>query len=631
MNTCTLNVLHDSGDKVVSTVANSIYLDFLAHHVLIDKHRIFKSGSGDDLHVLDDILIGVSDYHVLTAENVGRTHKNGIAQILSSLKSFLGVHNGMTCGTGYSALVEQLIKTLSVLSSINAVCRGSEYPYAHIGKVLCKLDSCLSAELNNNTVRLFSLNDRLNVLLGKRIEIKSVSCVKVGRNSLRVIVADNCIVAHFLERPYAVNGAVVELDTLTYSDRTRTENYDLLLACISAVNELSCLVLLVICGVEVGSFSLELACAGINHLEYGSCSLGTLLTAHALNGAVKITVLLGKVIFFTGKLAVCKISFQISKVFKLGEEPHINLCDIMYLFKGNSPLDSLEHNKGTFIIYVLYLVVYLLIGKLFKLFEVHGIKSQLNRTYSLHHSLLERGSYSHDLTCCHHLSAESTLCVNEFIERPLGELYNNIVKSRLEASVCLACYCIDYLVESVANGNSCCNLCNRISCCLGSQCGRTGNSGVYLDHRIFERCGVKRKLAVAAALYLKLGNNVQSRSSEHLIFLIGKSYRRSDYYGVTCVNANGVKVFHGADCDNITLAVTDNLEFDLLPAAYALFNKYLGDRRKSQSVCCDINKLFLVICDTAACAAQCECGTDDNGIVNDLCKVNSVLNCLNYL
>ena len=142
---------------------------------------------------------------------------------------------------------------------------------------------------------------------------------------------------------------------------------------------------------------------------------------------------------------------------------------------------------------------------------------------------------------------------------------------------------------------------------------------------------MKRKLAVAAALYLKLGNNVQSRSSEHLIFLIGKSYRRSNNYRVTCVNANGVKVFHGADCDNVALAVTDNLELDLLPTAYALFNKYLSDRRKSQAVCCDINKLFLVICDTAACTAQCECGTDDNGIMNDLCKVNSVLNCLNDL
>ena len=48
VNTCTLNVLHDSGDKEVRTVADSIYLDLRAHHVLIDQHRIFKSGSGDD-------------------------------------------------------------------------------------------------------------------------------------------------------------------------------------------------------------------------------------------------------------------------------------------------------------------------------------------------------------------------------------------------------------------------------------------------------------------------------------------------------------------------------------------------------------------------------------------------------
>ena len=113
--------------------------------------------------------------------------------------------------------------------------------------MLCQLDSGLSAELNNNAVRLFCLDDGFNILLGKRIEVKSVASIEVCGYSFRVIVADNSLVAQLLERPYAVNGAVVELDTLTDSDRTRTENNDLLLALVGSFDKLLCLILIVIC------------------------------------------------------------------------------------------------------------------------------------------------------------------------------------------------------------------------------------------------------------------------------------------------------------------------------------------------------------------------------------------------
>ena len=148
-------MLHNTGDKIVRTVADSVNFDFLAHHILIDKNRIFKSASCDDSHIFDDILIGVCDYHILTAENVGRTHKNGVAEVFGSSKSFINVHYSMTCGTWDSALVEEFVKTLSVLCSVDAVSGSTENIYAHFVKIFCELDSSLTAELNNYAVRLF--------------------------------------------------------------------------------------------------------------------------------------------------------------------------------------------------------------------------------------------------------------------------------------------------------------------------------------------------------------------------------------------------------------------------------------------------------------------------------------------
>ena len=97
------------------------------------------------------------------------------------------------------------------------------------------------------------------------------------------------------------------------------------------------------------------------------------------------------------------------------------------------------------------------------------------------------------------------------------------------------------------------------------------------------------------------------------------------------MNANRVKVFHGADGYNVALAVADNLKFNFLPAAYALFDKHLRNWGQAQSVCGNIPKLVLVVSDTSACAAQGKRRTDNNRIAYHLGKIHRVVNSLNHL
>ncbi len=89
---------------------------------------------------------------------------------------------------------------------------------------------------------------------------------------------------------------------------------------------------------------------------------------------------------------------------------------------------------------------------------------------------------------------------------------------------------------------------------------------------------MESKLTVASALDFELLDDVYSRSSEHLVLAVAERYSRSDNDTVAGVDSDGVEVLHRADRDNVALCVTDNLELYLLPAAYALFNKYLCDR-----------------------------------------------------
>ena len=173
-------------------------------------------------------------------------------------------------------------------------------------------------------------------------------------------------------------GAVVELDTLTDTDRSRTENNNLFLAGIFTLDKLFSFVFLVECRVEVGRFRLEFARAGVNHFEHRSRPFGTLLSAQTLDSAVQIAVPLCKVVFFLGKFAVLKKLFQLHKVVQLGQEPAVYLCDFVYSFNGNAPLQSLEHRKGTLVVHGVQQVLDLVVFKLFKLFQVHGIHSQFN-------------------------------------------------------------------------------------------------------------------------------------------------------------------------------------------------------------------------------------------------------------
>ena len=220
MNARALNVLHDTRNEDILAVADSVDLDFGTLEIFIDKNRVFNVLSEDDRHVFLNVSLVEGDDHVLTAENVGRTEKNGIADCIGNIERFLCRHNGNAARTLDVVLLKQLVKALSVLSHVDSVVGGAEDIYIVLAEELGQFDSCLSAEGDNNAVGILGLDDTHNILCGQRLKVKSVCGVKVGGYGLGVVVYDNNVEARLLERPYAVYGSVVELDALTDTDRT---------------------------------------------------------------------------------------------------------------------------------------------------------------------------------------------------------------------------------------------------------------------------------------------------------------------------------------------------------------------------------------------------------------------------
>ena len=81
---------------------------------------------GDNAHVLDDIGLGVGHDHVLTAQNVGRTHQDRQADLIGSSQSLLQIEHGAAGRTGDLAALQQLVKALTVLCFVNGIRRGAQ-------------------------------------------------------------------------------------------------------------------------------------------------------------------------------------------------------------------------------------------------------------------------------------------------------------------------------------------------------------------------------------------------------------------------------------------------------------------------------------------------------------------------
>ena len=72
-------------------------------------------------------------------------------------------------------------------------------------KIFCELYSRLTAEGNNHSHRLLSLYNIHDIFLAKRLKIQPVSRVVVGRDSFRIVIDYNNIVALLSQGPYAVH------------------------------------------------------------------------------------------------------------------------------------------------------------------------------------------------------------------------------------------------------------------------------------------------------------------------------------------------------------------------------------------------------------------------------------------
>ena len=193
-------------------------------------------------------------------------------------------------------------------------------------------------------------------------------------------------------------------------------------------------------------------------------------------------------------------------------------------------------------------------------------------TDGLHQRAFKVICNTHNLSGCLHLGGQRPFCRNKLIKGQTGQLHHTVVQCGFKACVGLSGNCVFDFIQCVAQGNLGRHLGDRITCSLACQRGRTADTGVDLDHAVFKAHRMQGKLDVAAACDLQLINNIQGGASEHLVFLVAQGLGRGDNDTVAGMHAYRIDVFHVADSDAVSGAVTHYLVFDFLPAGNAAFH-----------------------------------------------------------
>src|SRR5918993_1611926 len=256
-----LDVLHYTPDVDLLPVRDSIHVDLgVVLHELVDEGRVSWPSAGAGPEVEVEVIFVVDDLHPAPAEHVRWPHDDRIPELACHLPRLIGRRCGPESGVRYAELCQEPSEPGAVFRKVYGLGRGAEDSRSCLLKLVGELQGALAAELQDDTIWLLSPYYLENMLRSQRLEVQACGSIVVGRDSLRVGVDHDRVVAALFEGVTGVDARIVELYALADAVGTAAEDDDggILLA--------PDLVLLLVGGVVVGRARGELTGASIDGL-----------------------------------------------------------------------------------------------------------------------------------------------------------------------------------------------------------------------------------------------------------------------------------------------------------------------------------------------------------------------------
>ena len=174
MDTCSLNMLHNTGNEDIFAVAYSINLKLASHNVFINKNWLLCVDFNGRLQIVAKRLLVSDNLHRSAAENERRTNKNRIADAFGNLNALFNIGYGKSFWLRNTEIVHYLFKRISVFCSIDSLNISTDNRNAESIKRRRKVYCGLTAERHNYAERIFKTNNIHYILNSERLKIKLV-------------------------------------------------------------------------------------------------------------------------------------------------------------------------------------------------------------------------------------------------------------------------------------------------------------------------------------------------------------------------------------------------------------------------------------------------------------------------
>ncbi len=583
----------------------------------VDQDRTVGRYADSGRHIIRHAFIIIHDFHAASAENVGRTHHDGIADAVRD-------RDGILYGDGHAGfghrdlqLLHHLTEQIPVFRQIDDSGRGAEDLHAVLFQIGCEIQRCLAAELGDHAERLFLIIDAQNIFQGERLEIQLVGSIIVGGNGLGVAVHDDRLETELLQRQCRMDAAVVELNTLADPVGAAAEDHDLRLFGTHRVLVRRIVGRIVISGILGAGYVY--AFPGLLYAERQTAVADVCFryAEHDAEVLVGETVLLCLGEGFVRRkrtMAFCKRRFFLYQFLHLLDEPFLHVRKIIELIYGRTLLQRFVHREMTFAAGRRKQLQQLFFGFRFQLFDMsETVSACFQGTYGFLEGFLVILADAHDFADSTHLGAELVFHAFELFECPAGEFDHDIVAVR-HIFIQRAVFAAGNVGQIQAGREHCGNERDREAGRLAGECGRSGSTGIDLNNNDTITDGIVCELNIGAADDLHGIDDLVSLLLQTFLDFFGNGKHGSGTEGISCMNAHGIDVLNKADRDHIACGITYDFQLELFPAEDGFFDEHLADQGSLQASGADGLQLFLIIYKTAAGTAHGVGRTEDDRI-----------------
>ena len=123
MDSCTLDMFHDSREETRDAIGDTVHFQLPADNIPVNQNRSLRRNINGIGHVVDQLILGVNDFHRASAEHIGWPDKTRIANLICN------GHSGFRRGHGAAfrfwdvQFAEEGFKLMAIFSEIDGIRR----------------------------------------------------------------------------------------------------------------------------------------------------------------------------------------------------------------------------------------------------------------------------------------------------------------------------------------------------------------------------------------------------------------------------------------------------------------------------------------------------------------------------